>query len=418
MLYRTKYTFISILLTVATVACSAFADKRQPSTQSVEEVVKASHNPLFEINRSNIIEDESLLKIGTFADSLHINGLLRRFEICGFSSPDGPEAFNASLAYDRAKAIRSFFHNKYKIPYSLFKISSVGEDWNKTRELVSTSSMQGKEDVLAIIDNTADKAACEKRLRTLDNGRPWQVLAREVFPHVRRAEMGVYYNEGELHATLSGQGTQIEEPVAHEPAVDPELEPESDPEVMPEPAQVPEMDPCGFHQWHIGTNIVEWAMAITNLTGEYDFARRWSVALSLHYSAWNYGTTTRKFRTFILRPEVRYWLHDCHKGFFINAHVQLAAYNFALPGWHYRIQDVDGKHPALGGGIGLGYRVDLDKERRWAFQADLGAGIYYLKYNRFENRRNGPLVDTRSRVWAGIDHFGLSIIYNFKPRKQ
>lgn len=417
--YHTKYTFISILLAVTTVASGALADKQQLSTDTVDEVAKASHNTLFGINSSDITEDENLLKIGTLADSLNVNGLLKRFKICGFASPDGPEDFNSRLAYERASAIRSYFHNKYNIPYSLFQISCVGEDWDKTRELIPASSIQNKENVLSIIDDTADKTACEVLMRSLDNGRTWQILAEEIFPHVRRTEITILFNKGELHDSISDQGTRIESPVAPEPIVDPGFEPVSESEVIPEPepAQGPGMDTCGLRQWHLGTNAVEWAMAITNLTGEYDFARSWSVALSLHYAAWNYGTSTCKFRTFIFRPEVRYWLRDCHNGLFLNVHAQMAAYNFALPGWRYRIQDANGKHPALGGGIGIGYRVDLDKKRRWSFQADLGAGVYYLKYDRFENRRNGPLVDTKSRVWTGIDHFGLSIIYNFKPRK-
>ncbi len=171
-------------------------------------------------------------------------------------------------------------------------------------------------------------------------------------------------------------------------------------------------------QWHLATNAVEWGMAIANLTGEYDFSPRWSVALSLHYSAWNYGKVTRKFRTFIFRPEARIWLNDCIRGLFFNAHLQMAAYNFALPSWEYRIQDTGGKHPALGGGVGIGYRLNLDRKGRWSAQADLSVGVYHLDYNRFRNVRNGELVDRKSHAWAGIDHFGISIVYNFKSRRR
>ncbi len=154
-------------------------------------------------------------------------------------------------------------------------------------------------------------------------------------------------------------------------------------------------------------------MAITNLGVECDLARRWSVALSLYYSGWNYLKETRKFRTFIVRPEARYWFADGHRGFFAEGHLELAYYNFALPSWKYRIQDRDGRHPALGGGIGLGYRLPL-RNPQWAVEAQVGAGVYHLSYDRFENRPDGPLHDTRTKTWFGVDNVSVGISFKFK----
>lgn len=165
-------------------------------------------------------------------------------------------------------------------------------------------------------------------------------------------------------------------------------------------------------RWAIGTNLPAWGMAIANLSGEVQINHRWSTALSIYYSAWNYGAPDRKFRTFILRPEARYWTRSASQGLYVQAHLQMASYNFALPSWNYRIQDRGGTNPALGGGLGIGYRLPLGNSR-WALDTSLGFGVYHLKYDRFENYDNGPLVDTRSRAWCGIDHVGLGIIYNF-----
>lgn len=166
-------------------------------------------------------------------------------------------------------------------------------------------------------------------------------------------------------------------------------------------------------RWRVSTNALAWGMAITNAGVEYTFDPRWSAQLSLYYSAWNYFKQTRKFRTFLVRPEVRYWFKPCHRGVFAAAHLELAYYNFALPGWKYRIQDRRGHHPAFGGGVGVGYRVPF-RNPRWAFEAQVGAGVYALKYDRFENRHNGPLHDTRKRTWFGIDNVSVGISYNFK----
>lgn len=172
-------------------------------------------------------------------------------------------------------------------------------------------------------------------------------------------------------------------------------------------------DPCDPASWRIHTNAVAWAMAIANLGAECSFSAHWSAALSLYYSAWNYTEESCKFRTFLIRPEVRWWLSPVNHGFFAEAHLGLAYYNFAMPSWNYRIQDRDGRHPALGGGIGIGYRLPF-RNRRWAFEALVGAGVYHLSYDRFENRHNGPLHDTHSRTWFGIDNLSVGISYTLK----
>lgn len=62
----------------------------------------------------------------------------------------------------------------------------------------------------------------------------------------------------------------------------------------------------------------------------------------------------------------------------------------------------------------MGYRLPLGNTGRWAVQAQIGAGVYHLHYNRFVNEKNGKLVDTKTRTWAGIDNVALSLVYNFK----
>lgn len=174
-------------------------------------------------------------------------------------------------------------------------------------------------------------------------------------------------------------------------------------------------------RWHVSTNLPAWGALIANATGEYDFKPHWSCALTIYYSAFNYFTSTRKFRTFILRPEIRWWARDSHTGFFAEAHLEMAAYNFALKSWEYRIQDVKGRNPALGGGIGAGYRYNFRRgglPSRWSLECQLGVGVYHLKYNRFENRPGGQLVDTRSRTFFGIDNAAISLVYNFNPRPR
>lgn len=103
---------------------------------------------------------------------------------------------------------------------------------------------------------------------------------------------------------------------------------------------------------------------------------------------------------------------------FFEAHLQSASYNFALPGWDYRIQDTRGTHPALGGGIGAGYRLRLGRDSHWSLQAQAGVGLYHLRYDRYVNHRGGAYTDSRSRTFFGLDNLALSLVYNFKTPQR
>lgn len=166
--------------------------------------------------------------------------------------------------------------------------------------------------------------------------------------------------------------------------------------------------------WSIKTSVPALAAAVYNLAGEFNFAPCWSVALELKFSAWDYGKSTRKFRIFELRPEVRFWPLKPACGFFVEAHAAMISYNVALPSWEFRIQDRNGIHPALGGGLGIGYRLPIGHSGRWSAEAALGVGAYALDYERYENRTNGPPVDSRKRFFFGVDNVAISIVYNFK----
>lgn len=163
--------------------------------------------------------------------------------------------------------------------------------------------------------------------------------------------------------------------------------------------------------WYLKTSLPAWGAAIVNVAGEWDCADRWSLALDLGYSAWDYGKSTRKFRTFLFRPEARYWFSDGHKGWFAEGHLAMISYNVVLPDWKWRIQDAAGTHPALGGGFGFGYRFALGHTGRWHMECAVGGGVYALRYDKFENRRGGAFHDTVSKVWVGIDNVALSLVY-------
>ena len=67
----------------------------------------------------------------------------------------------------------------------------------------------------------------------------------------------------------------------------------------------------------------------------------------------------------------------------------------------------------MGGGISVGYRFCVSKNRKWWMEASVGAGIYRMDYDVFLNKPNGLLVDRRKRTFYGIDNAAFSICYQF-----
>ena len=167
----------------------------------------------------------------------------------------------------------------------------------------------------------------------------------------------------------------------------------------------------------VKTNAPAWGMLISNVAAEIDLDPHWSLNLPVYYSALNYFTSTIKFRTFSLQPEVRYWFSEENEGWFVGAHLGMAYFNFATDG-AYRTQDHKGHSPAFGGGIAGGYRMPLSANKRWKIEFSLGAGVYSLYYDRFRNRHNGLLVDTKRKAYLGIDQVPISFVYTFYLKKK
>lgn len=168
---------------------------------------------------------------------------------------------------------------------------------------------------------------------------------------------------------------------------------------------------------HIKTNVIGLGFAIANVALEVDLGKHWSFALPVNYSAWDYMKPTTKFRTFSMYPEGRFWVSKRNNGFFVGAHFGFAYYNYALNG-DYRYQDHDGKTPALGGGLSIGYRLPISKNEKWNVEFAIGAGAYSRKYDRFYNVTDGRLVDTTNKMYWGIDNAAINFSYSFDLKKR
>ena len=122
------------------------------------------------------------------------NSTITGITIIGHASPEGEYSRNAYLAQGRAEAMKKYILGYYDIESRLIKVSSVAEDWAGLRDYVKSSDMAFRNDILKIIDsddrNYDNKEMC---IRMIDEGKPYELLFRKIYPALRRSDYVVTY---------------------------------------------------------------------------------------------------------------------------------------------------------------------------------------------------------------------------------
>ena len=338
---------------------------------------------------------------------------------CGAASPEGSDQLNRRLAQGRLTALERLVRKEVDIPDSLITHNDSYIPWDYLKSQIEDSELLHKDEVIAILEEEARLVDYHYpnlhidsrvvKLQKLDNGKVWQQMNKLFFGQMRNASVVFITYKKELPA--------VQEPIIVQDTV--VAEPST--EIAPDTTAIVETIVPKIEEWnrklYLKTNALFWGMGMTNVSAEIDLAKHWSFALPVTYSAWNYFTSTVKFRTLAVQPEFRYWFNENNQKFFIGAHFGYAQYNVAVDG-DYRYQDHGGKSPALGGGLSVGYRIPISKNDKWHIEFTLGAGVYGLHYDKFYNVNNGKLIETYRKTYWGIDNAAVNISYRFDLKKR
>src|SRR5690554_296282 len=363
-----------------------------------------------------------------FLRTIHQDSTINIIEVsfCGAASPEGSYQLNRKLAQGRLSALEKFIRSEVDIPDSLITHNDSYIPWDYLKSQIEDSGLIRKDEVIAILEEEARLVDYHHpnthidnrivKLRALDGGKVWQQMNKLFFEQMR--------NACAVFVTYKKELPPIQEPVIVPDTIT--IEPIVEAvEIVPDTTAIAETVIPEIEGWnrklHLKTNAIGLGMAIANVAAEVDLAKHWSFALPVTYSAWNYFTSTVKFRTLAVQPEFRYWFNEDNQKFFIGAHFGYAQYvNVAVDG-NYRYQDHDGKSPALGGGISVGYRMPISKSDKWDIEFSLGAGVYSLHYDKFYNTPNtkdGLMIESVKKTYWGIDQAAVSFSYSFDLKKK
>lgn len=411
--------FSRILLTMLLLICGMVCHAQDTVVQHIEK----RYNIYFRINSAEIEGDFSsnshtletlredisrtLEKEGALPDSLLI---------LSSASPDGHFEFNKRLAQRRAANTKRLILDMFpEFKDATIEVEYLEEDWDGLLQVLKAHpEFPQREEMMQVIQDDCNLQSKELNLRALKDG--WTYLVDNYVYSLRNSSITITVAMTETNADDEFvRNVPTEKQI---PAVSYSYFPEFNATghslayMASSPAK-----PFGQKHLYVKTNTLGLALAISNLGCEIDIAKHLSIHVPVYYSALNYFTETIKFRTLAIQPELRYWTNKNNKGLFFGIHGSVAQYNLAVDG-DLRYQDHDGTSPAVGGGIGLGYRMPISDDNRWHIEFALGAGVYKLHYDTFHNVHNGKLIDTYHDVYFGLDNAAINISYRFDLKKR
>lgn len=343
--------------------------------------------------------------------AVHPDSLPRmRYGVAAYASPDGRTPFNLRLIERRRNAMVRLLADSCGIPMENILINPTEIPVSGVISYLADKRPEYAESVLPIlreIDTTSGRSIERgmERLRRLDGGRIWRRMAQDVLPNFRYGEIIFPATPARTitHHPLSlSSQTSACEYSASLPLSLTAMSPQ------PQGSIINRMQ-SATHSLTLGTNLLEGAFAIANLFADYRWTPRFSSLISLHYSCWDYGTETRKFRLAAVATEFRWWLKPATDGIFTALNLGTGIYNVMWD--NIRWQDPKGGLPAIGAGAKVGYRCQLFNSRRWKLELSAGLAAYYLRFDEYRNVHNGPQFDKGETIKLIPNGFGMSLAY-------
>ncbi|HCQ73016.1 MAG TPA: DUF3575 domain-containing protein [Rikenellaceae bacterium] len=169
----------------------------------------------------------------------------------------------------------------------------------------------------------------------------------------------------------------------------------------------------------VKTNIVHDATTTLNAGLEFKLAPRWTVDLSGDLNPWTFSGD-RKFKHWLLQPELRFWTCDAWAGHFFGLHALGGQFNIGgfdinanLLGTDWNlIKDHRYQGWMVGAGLAYGYSWILGQ--RWNLETEIGAGWVHAWYDTFRCSGCGKKIATDDQHdYFGVTKLSVSLVYLF-----
>lgn len=154
----------------------------------------------FPVSRTEILPDylnntAELSKINATIDSVKLDKDIQvtAVSIKGYASPEGSYMQNDRLARLRTEALKAYISARYDFSPSQISMSYEAEDWDGLRAYVATSTLSGKNGILAIIDDTSLQADEKENKMKKNYPEDYAFLLAKCYPALRHTDYRIEY---------------------------------------------------------------------------------------------------------------------------------------------------------------------------------------------------------------------------------
>lgn len=167
------------------------------------------------------------------------------------------------------------------------------------------------------------------------------------------------------------------------------------------------------------TNLLSDGFLNPNVGLEIGLTPKWTLDVSGQFNGWTLSDD-RRWKHWAVQPEVRRWFCDSFAGHFIAAHAHGGQFNFGgfngvinLFGTDARkLKDTRYQGWFVGAGLAYGYTWILSQH--WNFEAEIGFGYSYVRYDRFRCAGCGKKIETnKSHNYVGPTKAAINLVYVF-----
>jgi hypothetical protein len=158
--------------------------------------------------------------------------------------------------------------------------------------------------------------------------------------------------------------------------------------------------------FHIQTNLLYWLATTPNIGIEWrpNAEKPWGILLNGAWTHWDWEHKTRKYRMWLVNPEVRYYLSD---KWFVGS-------EFHIGEWNVKFDETGRQGEYIGGGVTGGYRWPISS----VFDIDFTLGLGYTRFNKEYYEMVGDLhIGTRPKTvqhFWGPTQLGITLRYKLK----
>ncbi len=335
---------------------------------------------------------------------------IKGIDIVGTASPEGSVDLNDRLSERRAQQLRKYIRGLGTIPDSIISVSFTGRDWTGLRDSVELDAkvpyQQQVEILLEEITSEDGRPGKEKesagnlrRLVTLQDGKPYRYLYRNVFPSLRTTEVLIDWMPEQaplLPLPLLTAGNTPGALATVPPTAHPALPPTS----LYSAKEVKEKR--NFYM-SVKTNMLYDALLLPTIGAEFYLGRNFSVAGEWTYGWWDKNSRHRYWRAYGGDVAARWWFGKAaHEkpltGHHIGVYAGLTTFDFEFGG-KGRMGGVPGgtlwDRSMKSAGVEYGYSLPVAKRLNIDFT--LGIGYFGGKVVKY-------IPDGESYLWQSTDN--------------